>query len=78
MRAERFLSLAENPFADAPADGGQAATLSVDLDGVTADPRKCGLPTDAPDGFGFPGPLTLSFKVGYFAFQSWSTDPAAK
>jgi 3-ketosteroid 9alpha-monooxygenase subunit B len=35
VRAERFLSLAENPFADAPADGGQAATLSVDLDGVT-------------------------------------------
>jgi 3-ketosteroid 9alpha-monooxygenase subunit B len=35
VRAERFLSLAENPFEDAPADGGQAATLSVDLDGVT-------------------------------------------
>ena len=35
VRAERFLSLAENPFAEAPADGGQAATLSVDLDGVT-------------------------------------------
>jgi 3-ketosteroid 9alpha-monooxygenase subunit B len=41
VRAERFLSLAENPFAEPPfgearaADRGQAATLSVDLDGVT-------------------------------------------
>jgi len=39
VRAERFLSLAENPF-DAPpfdearAGGGQAATLSVELDGT--------------------------------------------
>ena len=41
IRAERFLSLAENPFAEPPfgearaAGRGQAATLSVDLDGVT-------------------------------------------
>ena len=35
VRAERFLSLAENPFEEAPADGGMAATLSVELDGVT-------------------------------------------
>ena len=35
IRAERFLSLAENPFEEAPADGGMAATLSVELDGVT-------------------------------------------
>ena len=35
VRAERFLSLAENPFEESPATGGVAATLSVDLDGVT-------------------------------------------
>ena len=38
MRVERFLSLAENPFEDrpfSPADGGLAATLSVELDGTT-------------------------------------------
>ena len=35
MRAERFLSLAENPFEETPATGGMAATLSVDLDGTT-------------------------------------------
>jgi 3-ketosteroid 9alpha-monooxygenase subunit B len=37
VRAERFLSLAENPFDETPADGGgggQAATLSVELDGT--------------------------------------------
>ena len=36
IRAERFLSLAENPFEEAAApSGGMAATLSVDLDGMT-------------------------------------------
>ncbi len=36
IRAERFLSLAENPFEDRPARaGGLNATLSVDLDGTT-------------------------------------------
>ena len=35
VRAERFLSLAENPFEETRADGGRAATLSVDLDGMT-------------------------------------------
>jgi len=41
VRAERFLSLAENPFEEPPVDearaagGGQAATLSVELDGTT-------------------------------------------
>jgi 3-ketosteroid 9alpha-monooxygenase subunit B len=40
VRTERFLSLAENPFEEAPADRGtadsaMAATLSVELDGVT-------------------------------------------
>ena len=43
VRAERFLSLAENPFDESPFDearaadgwgGGQAATLSVELDGI--------------------------------------------
>jgi 3-ketosteroid 9alpha-monooxygenase subunit B len=36
VRAERFLSLAENPFDETPADagGGLAATLSVELDGA--------------------------------------------
>lgn len=38
VRAERFLSLAENPFDETPttstANGGQAATLSVELDGT--------------------------------------------
>ncbi|HTR94211.1 MAG TPA: ferredoxin--NADP reductase [Trebonia sp.] len=37
VRAERFLSLAENPFDQTPADvssNGQAATLSVELDGT--------------------------------------------
>ena len=43
VRAERFLSLAENPFDESPFDearaadgwgGGQAATLSVELDGT--------------------------------------------
>jgi 3-ketosteroid 9alpha-monooxygenase subunit B len=38
VRAERFLSLAENPFDETPAagaaSGGQAATLSVELDGT--------------------------------------------
>ena len=36
IRAERFLSLAENPFEEAAGpSGGMAATLSVDLDGMT-------------------------------------------
>src|SRR5579859_7269318 len=36
IRAERFLSLAENPFEETrAAGGGMAATLSVELDGVT-------------------------------------------
>ena len=36
IRAERFLSLAENPFEEAAEpSGGMAATLSVDLDGMT-------------------------------------------
>ncbi len=35
IRAERFLSLAENPFEETPAADGIAATLSVDLDGMT-------------------------------------------
>jgi 3-ketosteroid 9alpha-monooxygenase subunit B len=35
VRTERFLSLAENPFEETPADGGMAATLIVDLDGTT-------------------------------------------
>ena len=35
IRAERFLSLAENPFEESPATGGVAATLTVDLDGAT-------------------------------------------
>jgi len=36
VRTERFLSLAENPFEEAPAPGGGlAATLSVELDGTT-------------------------------------------
>jgi 3-ketosteroid 9alpha-monooxygenase subunit B len=40
IRAERFLSLAENPFEETPVDearagDGMAATLSVELDGVT-------------------------------------------
>jgi len=36
IRAERFLSLAENPFEEAAEPpGGMAATLSVDLDGMT-------------------------------------------
>ena len=35
VHVERFLSLAENPFEDAPVSGGTAATLSVTLDGVT-------------------------------------------
>ena len=35
IRAERFLSLAENPFEETPATGGLAATLTVDLDGAT-------------------------------------------
>jgi 3-ketosteroid 9alpha-monooxygenase subunit B len=34
IRAERFLSLAENPFEETQADGGMAATLAVELDGV--------------------------------------------
>jgi len=34
VHVERFLSLAENPFEDAPVFGGTAATLSVTLDGV--------------------------------------------
>jgi len=34
VRTERFLSLAENPFEEAPADGGMTATLSVELDGT--------------------------------------------
>jgi 3-ketosteroid 9alpha-monooxygenase subunit B len=35
IRTERFVSLADNPFETTPAPGGLAATLSVDLDGVT-------------------------------------------
>ena len=35
IRAERFLSLADNPFEESPAAGGVAATLTVDLDGAT-------------------------------------------
>jgi 3-ketosteroid 9alpha-monooxygenase subunit B len=35
IRAERFLSLAENPFEEAAPSGGMAATLSVDIDGTT-------------------------------------------
>jgi 3-ketosteroid 9alpha-monooxygenase subunit B len=35
VRAERFLSLAENPFEETPATGGVAATLTVELDGAT-------------------------------------------
>jgi 3-ketosteroid 9alpha-monooxygenase subunit B len=35
IRAERFLSLAENPFEETRTAGGIAATLSVELDGVT-------------------------------------------
>ena len=35
IRAERFLSLAENPFEETRPSGGVAATLSVDLDGTT-------------------------------------------
>jgi 3-ketosteroid 9alpha-monooxygenase subunit B len=35
IRAERFLSLAENPFEESPAAGGVAATLTVSLDGAT-------------------------------------------
>jgi 3-ketosteroid 9alpha-monooxygenase subunit B len=34
VHAERFLSLAENPFEDIAVAGGMAATLSVTLDGV--------------------------------------------
>jgi 3-ketosteroid 9alpha-monooxygenase subunit B len=34
VHVERFVSLAENPFEDAPVFGGTAATLSVTLDGV--------------------------------------------
>ena len=34
VHAERFLSLAENPFEDVALAGGMAATLSVTLDGV--------------------------------------------
>jgi 3-ketosteroid 9alpha-monooxygenase subunit B len=35
IRAERFLSLAENPFEQSPPAGGPAATLTVALDGAT-------------------------------------------
>ncbi len=35
VHVERFVSLAENPFEDAPVSGGTAATLSVTLDGAT-------------------------------------------
>jgi 3-ketosteroid 9alpha-monooxygenase subunit B len=35
IRAERFLSLAENPFEETRPSGGMAATLSVELDGTT-------------------------------------------
>lgn len=35
VHAERFVSLAENPFEQTPAAGGTAATLSVTLDGTT-------------------------------------------
>jgi 3-ketosteroid 9alpha-monooxygenase subunit B len=35
VHTERFVSLAENPFEEAPAVGGTAATLSVTLDGAT-------------------------------------------
>ncbi len=38
VHVERFLSLAENPFEASPADGGgQAAVLSVTLDGVSRE-----------------------------------------
>jgi 3-ketosteroid 9alpha-monooxygenase subunit B len=42
VRAERFLSLADNPFEQTPADvssSGQAATLSVELDGTATELR---------------------------------------
>ena len=35
VHAERFLSLAENPFEQTPVAGGLAATLSVTLDGAS-------------------------------------------
>lgn len=35
VRAERFLSLADNPFEATPGTGGMAATLTVTLDGQT-------------------------------------------
>ena len=35
VHVERFVSLAENPFEDAPVSGGTAATLAVTLDGAT-------------------------------------------
>jgi 3-ketosteroid 9alpha-monooxygenase subunit B len=35
VHVERFVSLAENPFEEAPLSGGTAATLSVMLDGAT-------------------------------------------
>ena len=35
IRAERFLSLAENPFEETRTAGGRSATLSVELDGAT-------------------------------------------
>jgi 3-ketosteroid 9alpha-monooxygenase subunit B len=35
VHVERFVSLAENPFEEAPATGGTAAMLSVTLDGAT-------------------------------------------
>ncbi len=35
VHVERFVSLAENPFAETPVAGGTAATLSVTLDGDT-------------------------------------------
>jgi 3-ketosteroid 9alpha-monooxygenase subunit B len=35
VHVERFISLAENPFEEAPLSGGTAATLSVMLDGST-------------------------------------------
>jgi 3-ketosteroid 9alpha-monooxygenase subunit B len=35
VHVERFVSLAENPFEEAPLSGGTAATLSVMLDGST-------------------------------------------
>jgi 3-ketosteroid 9alpha-monooxygenase subunit B len=37
IRTERFVSLADNPFEAAPDPVGLAATLSVDLDGVTRE-----------------------------------------